>query len=87
MPGRISLALVMTPCFSKATLAWSSLHHDDLSVLLRSTTPPLDVRQLPLLTGARQMPGGLQTRLAGRGSRGPQVNLALVKTGAAEASI
>jgi predicted enzyme related to lactoylglutathione lyase len=34
---------------SAATSAWSSLHHDDLSVLLASTTPPLDIPQLPLL--------------------------------------
>lgn len=33
---------------SAATSAWSSLHHDELSVLLASTTPPLDIPQLPL---------------------------------------
>jgi len=32
-----------------ATSAWSSLHHGGLSVLLTSTTPPLDIPQLPLL--------------------------------------
>jgi predicted enzyme related to lactoylglutathione lyase len=34
---------------SAATSAWSSLHHGELSVLLTSTTPPLDIPQLPLL--------------------------------------
>ena len=34
---------------SAATSAWSSLHQDELSVLLTSTTPPLDIPQLPLL--------------------------------------
>jgi len=32
-----------------ATSAWLSLHHDELSVLLTSTRPPLDIPQLPLL--------------------------------------
>ena len=31
------------------TSAWSSLHHGDHSVLLVSTTPPLDIPALPLL--------------------------------------
>ena len=34
---------------SAATSAWSSLHHGELSVLLTSTAPPLDIPRLPLL--------------------------------------
>jgi hypothetical protein len=51
---------------SAATSAWSSLHHDELSVLLTSTTPPLDIPQLPLLLYFFY---AMSTRLSGSSAR------------------